>query len=103
MAPAAKNLVHFGLVAREHFFHEPDQDAPNIAAMLCSRPVSIVERNGMDLISGEFLMPHALGAAKPWSNDFIHEALRGFPPTSADKEGMAFIRSTAASSTRSAK
>ena len=85
MAPEVGGLADWGLKDRGFIFHKTDQDALNIAAMFCPRPVSIVGKDGMDLAPGGFLMSHALGSSKPWRKNFIREALCGFPPTMADK------------------
>lgn len=86
MEPEVAGLASWGPGDRSHIFNKTDQDALNAAAMFSRRPVSIVGKDGMDLIPGGFLMSHALGTSKPWRKNFIREALRGFPPTSADRE-----------------
>jgi len=71
---------------RRHLFDKQDQDALNVAAMFSARPVSIVGKDGMDIVPGGFLMAHALGDSKTWRKNFLGEALRGYPPTSADRQ-----------------
>jgi hypothetical protein len=39
----------------------------------------------MGFTSGKAILPHALGAAKPWRRKFIREAIGGRSPTVADK------------------
>jgi hypothetical protein len=70
---------------RRHLFDKQDQDTLNVAAMFSARPVSIVGKDGMDLVPGGFLMSHALGDSKTWRKNFLGAALRGYPPTSADR------------------
>ncbi|MEO6970612.1 MAG: hypothetical protein ABI217_06935 [Chthoniobacterales bacterium] len=71
---------------RRHLFDKQDQDTLNLAAMFCTRPVSIAGKDGMDIVPGGFLMSHALGDSKTWRKNFLGEALRGYPPTSADRQ-----------------
>ena len=71
---------------RRRLFDKRDQDALNVAVMVTARPVSIVGKDGMDLVPGGFLLSHALGEPKTWRKNFLGDALRGFPPTRADRE-----------------
>jgi hypothetical protein len=77
-------LAELEVKSRVYPFHKPDQDALNMAAMVSECPVSIVGKEGMDLIPGGYTMCHALGSPKPWAKAFVREALRGYPPTMAD-------------------
>jgi hypothetical protein len=63
-----------------------DQDALN-AALEMSPPVqgSILPRSAMAFEHGAALLPHALGARKPWRRRYVAESLQGLPPTAADK------------------
>lgn len=70
---------------RTHLFFNADQDALNITAMCCDSPISEISPDGMDLLPGGFVMSHALGAPKPWKKRFIRSALKGIPPSLADK------------------
>lgn len=70
---------------RTYLFYALDQDAFNIVAMCCNAPISEIGPEGMDLIPGGFVMSHALGRPKPWMKKFIRSALRGVPPSLADK------------------
>jgi hypothetical protein len=85
MAPAVADLAGWNYPGRDHIFQKTDQDALNIATMFSSQPVSIVGKEGMDLVPGGFLMSHALGAPKPWAKDYLREVFHGFSPTSADR------------------
>ncbi len=85
-------LSELGVGDRRQLFHKPDQDALNIAAMFSARPVSIVGKEGMDVVPGGFLMSHALGASKPWRKNFLGEAVRGIPPTPADRQFFNYTR-----------
>lgn len=67
-------------------FNKTDQDALNIALMAWTGKISLMSGDAMDFKSGGYVMSHALGAPKPWKKSFIQEALRGFPPSRADKE-----------------
>lgn len=85
-------LSELGVGDRREIFHKPDQDALNIAAMFCARPVSVVGKDGMDFMPGGFLISHALGTPKPWCKNFLRETIRGFPPTAADRQFFNYTR-----------
>ncbi|CAM4121619.1 hypothetical protein SAMN06265348_103250 [Pedobacter westerhofensis] len=70
---------------RTDLFFAKDQDAFNIAAMCSESPISELGAEGMDFINGGFTMSHAVGVGKPWRKNFITSALKGIPPSSADK------------------
>jgi hypothetical protein len=70
---------------RSDLFFAKDQDAFNIAAMCSESPISELGPEGMDFINGGFTMSHAVGVGKPWKKSFITSALKGVPPSSADK------------------
>jgi hypothetical protein len=71
---------------RSDIFYAKDQDALNIAAMCCECPISEMGPEAMDFLAGGFTMSHAVGSPKPWSKRFFLSALKGMPPTMADKE-----------------
>ena len=73
-------------------FFRPDQDALNMAIEASPIPLSVVGKDGMGFNGGGYIMFHALGAPKPWRKNFVIEALKGWPPTSADK---AFVSAAA--------
>jgi hypothetical protein len=71
-----------------HFcFNASDQDALNAAieASPDGTPFSILGAEAMGFRPGAAVLPHALGAPKPWRKLYLSEAFRGFPPTTADK------------------
>jgi hypothetical protein len=70
---------------RSDIFYGKDQDALNIAAMFCECPISEMGPEAMDFISGGFTMSHAVGSPKPWAKSFISFALKGVPPSMAEK------------------
>lgn len=74
---------------RTYAFYRNDQDALNMAVEAEATPLSIVGKEGMGFSGGGYIMFHALGAPKPWRKNFIVEALKGWPPTSADKAFVA--------------
>lgn len=74
---------------RTYAFYRNDQDALNIALEADPTPVSIVGKEGMGFGGGGYIMHHSLGAPKPWRKHFIWEALKGWPPTAADKAFLA--------------
>ena len=80
------NLYDFNMTNRTDPFFAKDQDILNIAAMCTNEILSEIGPEGMDFIYGGFTMSHAIGIPKPWTKSFILSAMRGIPPTKADKE-----------------
>ena len=66
-----------------------DQDAMNIAVMESDIPLSTLGPEGMDFIDSGFTMSHAVGSNKPWKKKFTSSALKGEPPSKADKGWLA--------------
>lgn len=66
-------------------FFRPDQDALNMAVEASEEALSIVGKEGMGFSGGGYIMYHSLGHPKPWAKRFVWEAVKGWPPTSADK------------------
>ncbi len=66
-------------------FDRTDQDGLNVAIEACTLPVSVIGQEAMALKPGPWLLPHALGAAKPWERAYLRQALEGVPPRPADK------------------
>jgi hypothetical protein len=67
-------------------FRQPDQDALNAALEACPDiAASILPREAMGFTAGNPLLPHALGARKPWLRRYIREALGGRGPFTVDK------------------
>ncbi|GAA4439491.1 hypothetical protein GCM10023188_35890 [Pontibacter saemangeumensis] len=62
-----------------------DQDALNVAAMCADVSISEIGPEGMDFVQGGWTMSHAVGSSKPWRKNFILSALKGQPPTIADR------------------
>ena len=70
---------------RSNVFFGKDQDVLNIAAMCCECPISEMGPEAMDFMSGGFTMSHAVGSPKPWTKNFALAALKGVPPSMAEK------------------
>jgi len=70
---------------RTHLFFACDQDALNVAAMCTSAELSEIGPEGMDFTYGGWTMSHAIGSPKPWKKKFLLSALKGEPPSLADK------------------
>jgi hypothetical protein len=68
-------------------FDKSDQDVLNAAIEMTEDvPFSILPRTAMGFSPGKAVLPHALGAGKPWRRRYLYEALgRANPPTTADK------------------
>lgn len=77
------NVFHF--TNRADPFFAKDQDVMNIAAMCSAVPLSEMGPEAMDFIHGGFTMSHAIGGPKPWKKKFILSALKGSPPSLAEK------------------
>ena len=67
-------------------FNKTDQDALNVCFMAWEGAISVMGGDAMDFREGGYVMSHALGAPKPWAKAFLRDALRGCPPSRADKE-----------------
>lgn len=80
------DMSRFMPVDRTHPFCATDQDAMNIFAMAVGPHLSTIGPEGMDFIPGGFTMSHAVGLPKPWQNDYLTPALKGFRPSMAQKE-----------------
>lgn len=68
-----------------------DQDALNIAAMCSESAISEIGPEGMSFVHGGFTMSHSVGSPKPWKKNFIVSALKGEPPSSADRHFWTFV------------
>lgn len=67
-------------------FRQPDQDALNATLEAHPEiPASFLGPTAMGFQAGFALLPHALGAAKPWRRKYVREALQGRPPNTVDK------------------
>ncbi|HEY0866557.1 MAG TPA: hypothetical protein VGE01_04235 [Fimbriimonas sp.] len=82
-------LDRFAPGDRSQPFHMTDQDALNVMGSIYVGRISRIGPEGMDFVGGGFTMSHAAGAEKPWRKGFIRSALRGVPPTLADKGWLA--------------
>ena len=86
------DLRDFAIGDRTNPFNKGDQDALNIAAMYTEHPLTTLGPAGMGFVHGEAAMYHAIGAPKPWRKNMLLSAIRGVPPTAADK---AYVANTA--------
>ena len=66
-------------------FDRTDQDALNAAIEASDVTASVIGQDAMAFKSGSALLPHALGAGKPWQRNYLRAALRGVAPRLADK------------------
>jgi hypothetical protein len=68
-------------------FDKSDQDVLNAAIEMTGRvDCSILSRTAMGFEAGTAVMPHALGARKPWRRKYMRDSLiSAVPPTAADK------------------
>jgi hypothetical protein len=44
-----------------------------------------MDTSAMDITPGGYVMSHALSSVKPWRRRYLLDALRGYPPATADK------------------
>ncbi|MEO6550098.1 MAG: hypothetical protein ABIN94_18995 [Ferruginibacter sp.] len=79
------NRTNFKLNPKTTLFSVADQDALNIAAMCCGCPISEMGPEAMDFVNGGWTLSHATNKPKPWNKNFLGSALRGHPPTPAEK------------------
>lgn len=82
----------FSSFNRMHPFWSIDQDAINIVAMCSEEPISLMGPEGMDFIYGGWTMSHATGSPKPWRKHYLGSALKGLPPSLAEKEYHQYIQ-----------
>jgi hypothetical protein len=65
-------------------FMTPDQDALNITLMVWSGPITTLGPDVMGF-AGPALLPHAVGAPKPWRKHYLRDAFKAMPPRVVDK------------------
>ena len=70
---------------RSNLFTASDQDLLNLTAMCTPETISEFGPEGMDFLNGGWLMSHAVGSPKPWKKNFFIAALKGKPPSLAEK------------------
>jgi hypothetical protein len=68
-----------------HPFQTWDQDALNIAACCYDGAISFMGKEGMDFKHGGQWMSHAIGARKPWSAQYVRDAVQGNAPRQVDR------------------
>lgn len=66
-------------------FDKTDQDVLNATIEAADIPVSFANKQAMGFESGKAILPHALGASKPWNKRYLADALNGLPPRAVDK------------------
>jgi hypothetical protein len=66
-------------------FHAACQDGLNIAVMCVDVTINATGPEGMDFFPGGDMLSHAIGSQKPWRGSFVTNALRGYPPSKANK------------------
>ncbi len=79
-------IASAGVDRRRHNpFATWDQDAMNLALSIVDSKLSTMGPDGMGFTGTGIALLHATGRKKPWRKRFILEALKGNPPTLADK------------------
>lgn len=68
-----------------------DQDTMNMMAMATPYSLSTMGPESMEFVPGGMVMSHAVGAKKPWNKPYLRCALRGEPPTRADKAYWQYV------------
>jgi hypothetical protein len=79
------SLENFHFKDRTNPLMAMDQDLLNVAVMASDAPVSPMDASAMDITHGGYVMSHALFSVKPWRRRYLLDALRGYPPATADK------------------
>jgi len=73
-------------------FDSSDQDALNATVeMTDDVDYAVLPKAAMAFVPGAAVLPHALGARKPWRRKFLREALSALPPIAADKAYWAYV------------
>jgi hypothetical protein len=85
--------VTIDIGGRENAFSKTDQDALNITLALTQQPLSIIGKEGMDIVGGGFTMSHSIGHRKPWNTNFLAESIAGHPPSLASKNYFYYVKS----------
>ena len=63
-----------------------------MAAMCYENPISEMGPDAMDFVqSGWIAMSHATGSPKPWNKKFLLSAIKGMPPSRAEKAYWAML------------
>jgi hypothetical protein len=75
-------------------FWSADQDALNLALMQWDGQLATFGADAMGF-NGTGILPHALGADKPWRRKYLRNALAGRPPSQADKAFWTYISAPA--------
>ncbi len=81
-----QNPAEFASFSRTSAFWNIDQDTFNITAMCCDVPISEAGPEAMDFVHGGQVMSHAVGSPKPWKKKYLLSAVKGVPPSLAEKE-----------------
>lgn len=72
--------------------HFMDQDMFNAALMAVDVPLAPIGPDAMDaLFPYNHYMAHAYWRQKPWTRDYVRDALRGFPPGKAHSEFWKYL------------
>ncbi len=72
-------------------FDTTDQDGLNVAIEATTMAVSVIGQEAMGFKPGPALLPHAIGAGKPWQRNYLGAALGGVAPRLADKAYWAHV------------
>jgi hypothetical protein len=75
-------------------FARMDQDMLNATIMATETPIALLGFEAMGLFPGfpgNEVMPHAMFFQKPWTRNYIFDALRGFPPNRTYRTYWKFV------------
>lgn len=77
---------------RTSLWQAADQDHLNVMIMTTTFPLSTLGPDGMDFAPGGYVMSHAVNSPKPWVKNFVRGALKGYPPTLAEKNYWSHVQ-----------
>lgn len=95
MSPEIGGLQNVNVRDRTYLFHKTDQDALNVATMVCESPISPMGQDGMDFQfgGGGYVMSHAAGGSKPWNKQFLIDLfLHGSAPSRTDRIFFRYVK-----------
>jgi hypothetical protein len=82
---AIGNIEAWRTSGRWNPFYAGDQDAFNMTVMSWNGPLATFGSDAMAFTHGWNILPHAIGANKPWRKSYIWDSLQGIRPRYVEK------------------